>query len=80
MRKPCFMAFHPVDVARNGVDFTIMRKATEWLCQLPCGEGVGGIALVINSKAADKAFIQQIWIKLCQMLSKEHALIDNRPA
>ncbi len=80
VRKPGFVAFHPVDVARNGVDLTIMGQTTEWLSQLPCGEGVGRIPLVINGKTADKPLIKQVRVKLGQMFGKEHALINKGAA
>ncbi len=44
------MAVHPIGVALDGVDFTIMGKHPEWLGQFPLGEGVGGITLVVNRK------------------------------
>ena len=38
------MAFHPICIAADGVNFTVVGNVTEWLGQLPGREGVGGEA------------------------------------
>ena len=78
--QPGFVAAHPVDVARDRVDLTVMRQHAEGLGQLPGGEGVGGIALMIDRKARHEAGVEQVGIEIRQALGQEHALIDQRPA
>ena len=53
-----FMAFHPVDIAADGIDLAVMREHTERLRQIPSGECIGRIALMIDGKAGNKPLIQ----------------------
>ena len=73
------MAAHPVDVALQGVDLTIMGQHAEWLGQRPLREGVGGIALVVNRKRTFKALIHQVGIENRHLLGQHHAFVDDRP-
>ncbi len=73
-----FVAQHPVVVAAQGVDLTVMRQHPERLGQFPGRESVGGITLVIKRKPRHKAFIQQIRVEIGHLFSQEHALIDDR--
>jgi hypothetical protein len=74
------MTAHPVLIATNGIDFTIMRQNAEWLRQFPSWHGVGRIALMIDCKRRHKALIKQVWEKGRYLLGKEHAFINDRPA
>ena len=74
------MALHPVQVAFERVDLTIVRQHAERLCQPPLRESVGGIALVIDRKRAFKPLIQQVRIEHRHLLREHHAFVDNRPA
>ena len=73
------VAFHPVGVAAHRVDLAVMGEAAERLRQPPLREGIGAVALVIDGKARDKAFIHQIGIENRQFLGEEQALVDDRP-
>ena len=77
MRKPRLVRLHPIHIAMQRIDFTIMRQRPERLRQAPGGEGISGIALMINGEAADETFIQQIRIEFRQRFRQEHALIDD---
>ena len=71
---------HPVDVAGQRVDLAVMGEHAERLGQAPGGEGVGGIALVVDGEARHEALVQQIGIEAGQLLGQEHALVDDRAA
>ena len=79
MGKSRFMRLHPIHIAMQRIDFAIMRQRPEGLSEPPGGEGISGIALMINGEAADETFIQQIRIEFCQRFRQEHALIDDGP-
>ena len=71
------MTLHPVQVAPQRVDLAIMREHPEGLGQRPLREGVGRVALVINRHRGLKPLIAQVQIKIVDILSQEHALIDQ---
>ena len=71
------MTAHPVLIAPDGIYFAIMGQHPEWLCQPPCGFGIGRIALMINRKRRHKPLVQQIREKGSDLLGKKHAFINN---
>ena len=73
------MTLHPIGIAFQRIYFAIVGQHTEGLRQPPLREGIGRIALVIQSKGRLEAFIFQIWIEFRHILCQEHAFIDNRP-
>ena len=79
-RHARLMGLHPVEIALQRVDLAVMGDDAEGLGQMPGGEGVGGIALVIDREIRDEALVQQIGIEGRQLLRQEHALVDDRPA
>ena len=79
-RHPRLMGLHPVEIALQRVDLAVMGDDAEGLGQMPGGEGVGGIALVIDREIRDEALVQQIGIEGRQLLRQEHALVDDRAA
>ena len=74
------MALHPVDVAFDGVDLTVVRKHAERLSQAPLREGVGRITLVINRECRFKTCVHQVWIEFRNLLCQHHAFVDDRTA
>ena len=72
------MALHPVEVAAQRVDLTIVSKHPEGLRQFPAREGVCRIALVIDGDRRDEALILQVEEEIVDVLGKEHALVDQR--
>jgi hypothetical protein len=51
------MGLHPVEIALQRVDLAVMGDDAKWLGQMPGGEGVGGIALVIDGEAGDETLV-----------------------
>ncbi len=74
------VAFHPVLVAADGVDLTIMGKRAERLGQPPLRESVGRIALVEDRHPALEPLILQIGIEYRQRFGEEQPLVDDGPA
>ena len=74
------MAFHPVNVALERVDFTVMRQHAERLREPPLREGIGGIPLVIDRERALEPLIHQVRVEHCNLLGEHHAFVDHRAA
>ena len=72
------MALHPVDVALERIDLTIVREHAERLRQPPLREGVRRITLVIDRKGTLEPLVHQIWVKYCNLLCEHHAFVDHR--
>ena len=70
----------PVDVAEHGVDLAVVGERAERLRELPCGEGVGRIALVEDREVGDEARVAQVGVEVVDVLGEEHPLVDHRPA
>ncbi len=73
-----FVAFHPVDVAVDRIDLTIMGQNTERLGQRPAGECIGRIALMVDRKIRREPLVIQIRIERGQLFCQEQSLIDHR--
>ena len=41
---------HPIDIATDRIDFAVVGDHPEWVSKIPRREGVGGEALVNQSK------------------------------
>ena len=74
------VGLHPVQIALQGVDLTVVGQHAKRLGQPPLGEGIGRIALVINGKGALKAFVHQIREEHSDLFSQHHTLVDDRTA
>ena len=74
-----FVRLHPVGIAANRVDLTIVGEHAEGLSQPPLREGVGGIALVIDRDGRDETFVLKVRIEFVDVLGEEHAFIDQVP-
>jgi hypothetical protein len=68
---------HPVDVAAQGVDFTIVRNHAVGMRQLPRREGVGREALMHQRHRADETRILQVLVIGTDLIGEEHALVDD---
>ena len=53
-------ALHPLPVAADGVDLTVVGHHAERLCQVPCGKGVGTEAGVYHRHPACKVGMREI--------------------
>ena len=73
------MGLHPVDVALQCVDLTIVRQHAEWLRKPPLREGVCRIPLMVDRERTFEPLILQVRIKLRYILRQHHALVDDRP-
>ncbi len=71
------VGLHPVDVALDGVDLTIVGQHPERLGQAPFGEGVGRIALVEDRHRGAEPLVLEVRIEFVDVLGQEHALVDQ---
>ena len=79
-RHAYFVGFHPVDVALQGVDLTVMSQHAEGLRQPPLRKSVGGIALMIDGKGRFEPVIHQVGVERRHLFGQHHAFVDDRPA
>ena len=70
----------PVDIAGQRVDLAVVAQHAERLCQAPRGEGVGGVALVIDGEVRFEARVDQVRVEGAQLLGQEHPLVDDGAA
>ncbi len=71
---------HPVDVAPQGVDLTVVGQEPERLGQIPGREGIGGKALMHQRQGADHARIAQVGVVAVHLIGQQHALVDHGAA
>ena len=69
--------FGPVEVAQQGVDFTVVTQQAHGLRQRPPGQGVGAEAAVIHRKADRETLIAQIAVEGREHLRAHHSLVNN---
>ena len=72
------MALHPVDVALDGVDLSVVGEHPEGMREVPGRKRIGGIALVEYRHRRHEARIEQVGIEDRQLFGQEHALVDQR--
>ncbi len=70
---------HPVPVALNSVDFTVVGDGAERLGQRPRREGVGGEARVDDSQLGFETLVREVGVERLQLGRREHALVDDGP-
>ena len=68
---------HPVLVAGDGVDLTVVGDPPERVRQRPRGEGVGGEPRVHDAQRAGEPLILQIQVERLELRSGQHALEDE---
>ena len=71
---------HPVHVAPDGVDFTVMEDVAVGMGPLPAGGGVGGEPGVDQGDGALTIRLRQVRVELPQLPHQEHALVHDGPA
>jgi hypothetical protein len=69
---------HPVDVAAQRVDLTIVRHHPVGVGELPGREGVGGETLMHQGERGGEALVRQVLEIGAQLVGQEHALVDDR--
>ena len=79
-REEPLAALHPVHVAAQGVDLTVVGDVAVGVGPGPAGEGVGGEAGVHHGQAGHKGLFGQIRIEGAELLGVQHALVDHGPA
>ena len=68
---------HPVDVAADGVDLTVVSDHAERMGKIPSREGVGGEPLVNQCKGGNDPFIPKIQIVDPDLIGQQHALVNE---
>ena len=71
---------HPVGVASNGVDLTVVEDEAVGVGTLPAGVGVGGEAGVHHGDGRLIVRVLQVGIELAQLADEEHTLVDHGAA
>ena len=71
------MTGHPINIAFDGIDLTVMGENPEGLRKLPCGEGICRVALMVDGEVGNETLIHQVRIKRGHLLGQEHAFVDN---
>ena len=71
---------HPVLVAGDGVDLTVVGDAAERMRQRPRREGVGGEARVHDAQRAGQPIVLQVQVERLELRGGQHALVDERLA
>ena len=74
------MGLHPVHVALERVDLTVVGQHAERLRKPPLRERIGRIPLVINRERRFKTLVHQIGVELGDLLSQHHTFVDDRTA
>ena len=68
---------HPVLVAGDGVDLTVVGDAAERMRQRPRREGVGGEPRVHDAQRTGDPLVLQIEVESLELRGGEHALVDE---
>ena len=76
-RHDAFSGFHPVVVALDGVDLSIVRHIAVGVSQGPLGEGVGRETLVHETQGGDASRILQVQKVSAHLIGQEQALVDH---
>ena len=71
---------HPVDVATQGVDLTVVRAEAEGLGQVPPGQDVGGEAGVDHGEPRDGHRVAEVRVEGGQLVGGEHPLVHEGAA
>ena len=74
-----FSGQHPVNIAADGVDLTIVGDHSIWMRAMPGRRRVGGESGVYDCDRRLVILILQIFVKSSQLANQEHALVDDRP-
>ena len=68
---------HPVDIAPQGIDFTVVGHVAIGVRPLPTGEGIGAEARMHQTQGTLHLRILKVWVILAHLLGHQHALIDQ---
>ncbi len=70
---------HPVQIALQRVDFSVMANHPEGMSEAPGREGVGGKALMHQGERRGQARISKIVVIGPDLLGQQHSLVDDGP-
>ena len=79
-RHNAFARLHPVVVALDGVDLTVVRHIAIGVGQGPLGEGIGREALVHQTQGRHATLVLQILEIHTHLVSQQQALVDHSAA
>ncbi|EAP99266.1 hypothetical protein JNB_03820 [Janibacter sp. HTCC2649] len=68
---------HPVAVALDGVDLTVVRHEAVGVGQGPARERVGGEARVDQGQLARESLVRQVGEERLELTGRQHALVDD---
>ena len=74
-RDRLFAGLEPVDVAANGVDFTVVGDITERVRQIPGREGIGREALVNECQCRNRPLVLQVVVINAYLVSQQQSLV-----
>ena len=75
--KHGFAGVHPVDVAPQGVDLTVVDDVAVGVRQFPFTQRVGAEAGMDHGECADDAFVVQIMEEIGHLVAGDHAFVDD---
>ena len=70
---------HPVAVAHDGVDLTVVGDEAERVGERPAREGVGREARVHDGQRGRDALVDQVGEEVVELVGGEHALVGHGP-
>ena len=68
---------HPVQIAAQRVYLTVVADHPKRVRQIPARKGIGGEALVNQSKRGNQCCIRQIKVILAYLPGQQHSFVDN---
>lgn len=71
---------HPVAIALDGIDLTVVRDIAEWLRHRPGGKCVGAVSLVEEPNRTGVFGLLQIEIERCQIFRQTETLVNDGAA
>jgi len=75
-----FGGLGPVEIAQQGIDFTVVAQQPHRLGQGPAGQGVGAEAAVIHRETHGKALVSQVVVEGRQHFRAHHPLVNQGAA
>ena len=79
-RHHALARLHPVVVAFDRVDFTVVRHIAVGVGQRPLGKGVGGKALVHETERRDTTLVFQVTEIRAHLIRQQQAFVDHGAA
>ena len=77
-REHWLPSIHPVDIAAQSIDFSVVAQIPEWMRKLPGWKRVRRKALMHQTQRASCVRIEKLVIELADLIGQEQAFIDDR--